>query len=413
MKTVPWRDPRTTGYRREPRLFKRRRDSAGKAFEREKPDAMRAITGRNENPRGMAETHERDYFRRWFISIFLGSLPFLPMAASAAWAVNTPSDAKSSAGPDSGKTTETSASPHQLVEEGNRLFLQGDIASAIEKYRQALPACPDSHELAFDIGLAHLQLGEYDAAKESLRKAALSKNRELADNARFALGLCDHAQALKTVPLDPSSALNHAQNAIRQYHDVLTHNPNHAAARDAWRKGAALWRYLQEQQPPASQSSQRDDDDSERPEQEPDQSEEQNPRQDQQSSPSSQDQSPESGDQNRDTQNAPAQQQDGPSREPESAEHQPSPQDDSSSPDKTARPQPSPQNDQNRKNGAESQEQPSRESMSADSEKKDSTDTLEHATRELRRLMDRQRLHERTRRTARVKPAAPPTGKDW
>lgn len=355
------------------------------------------------------------------------------------------SGASTPASPATASTARANTPPHQLVDEGNRLFDQGDIAAAIDKYRQALPARPDSQELAFDMGLAQLKLGDYDAARESLRSAALSPKPELADNARFALGLCDHAEALSMAQTNPSGALDHAQNAIRQYHDVLTHDPQHAAARDAWHKGAAFWRQLsqQMQQQPQQGSPSQDD-------QKQSDSEDQKQEQDQQSQSKSQQQQNQDPQQRKDTQQdsqQPSQQdpsQNGDSqpsdseseqnqrneaqssKDDASAERQQSQQNanDASQQQKESDPAQSKQtNDQDqKKQAAQQQQNDNKEETRKDAEqvdaaaerdKKDSSDTLDRATRELRRLMDRQRVHERSRQAPRVRPSAPPAGKDW
>ncbi|MEK6800270.1 MAG: tetratricopeptide repeat protein [Planctomycetota bacterium] len=132
-----------------------------------------------------------------------------------------------------------------LVREANQLLLDNQPKEALDRYRQAEEVKPDAREIAFDRGLSHYRLGEFDAAREAFRRAGEGADA-LADDAAYGLGTCDHAEALASTQ-DPKLAMSKLENAMRAYHDVLKRDRTHEAARDANLKAASMWRKIKQQ----------------------------------------------------------------------------------------------------------------------------------------------------------------------
>jgi Ca-activated chloride channel family protein len=75
-----------------------------------------------------------------------------------------------------------------LVEEGNRLFKEGDFEGALVKYDQALLELPEAAEIRYNIGgVRHLQ-GDLETAAALYRAILDSPDPELASRAAYNLG---------------------------------------------------------------------------------------------------------------------------------------------------------------------------------------------------------------------------------
>jgi tetratricopeptide (TPR) repeat protein len=140
----------------------------------------------------------------------------------------------------------TTALPARAVREGNQFLKGGNPAAALERYGEAKTAQPDAREIAFDEGLAHCELGEYDKAREAFDRAAGSERDELADDAIYSAGATDHKEAIDQAA-DPKAALGKLENAMQRYQSVLSRRPKHQHARDANYKAASYWRQLRQQ----------------------------------------------------------------------------------------------------------------------------------------------------------------------
>ncbi len=147
----------------------------------------------------------------------------------------------------------------QAVRKGNTHLTNGQPDKALEAYRYAEELEPDAREISFVEGLAHYDLKEFDAAREAFRRAALG-NDSLADDALYSLGVSDHAEALANIEGNPQAALGLLEGAMRQYHDVLQRQPEHAATRDANFKAAHMWRQLKQQMEQQQQQQEQDQD---------------------------------------------------------------------------------------------------------------------------------------------------------
>lgn len=206
-------------------------------------------------------------------------------AATTTWAVD--------------ETIKLPTSAPKAVREGNLLLKAGDAASALEHYRQAEMLKPDAREIAFDRGLGHYALGQFDEAREAFERAAGGEGDALADDAVYSAGASDHAEGLAKAA-EPQLALSKLESAMQRYQSVLSRRPEHEAARDANYKAASIWRTLkqqleqQQQQQQSDQSDQNEDgEQQENQEQQPSQQQNQDEQKEQQSSQNQEQQSQE------------------------------------------------------------------------------------------------------------------------
>lgn len=191
------------------------------------------------------------------------------------------------------------------VQYGNERLIQGDAPQALEAYKHAEDLRPDALEIPFVKGLGHYALGEYEPAREAFEKAALSKRRKLADDAIYSVGTTFHAEALES-QAEPQVAIEKLENALQRYQSVLASQSDHAPARDAIVKAAAMRRQLirmleQQQQQNQDQDKQNNEDNPEDQQQQ-QQGQDQNQDDEQEQSESQQEQSADESDDQQDQQ---------------------------------------------------------------------------------------------------------------
>ncbi len=255
----------------------------------------------------------------------------------------------------------------RAVKEGNQFLKGGNPSAALERYKDAKAAEPDAREIAFDEGLAHHALGEYDKARAAFDRAAGGEQDALADNAIYSAGATDHTEALAQ-SADPKAAMSKLENAMQQYQTVLSRRPQHEAARDANYKAASYWRQLKQIQEQQQQ-------------QQPNQSGEKN--EDEQSEQEKQEQSAEQDQQQQE------QQQQSASQEPQEKSQ-----------------------DQQQAQEQQSEETQQEESQTAKAEEKEDV-SREQAERQLREMMQAQRDRKKQRREEVRKAPLQPVEKDW
>lgn len=136
---------------------------------------------------------------------------------------------------------------HDTVHQGNQWLRDGRSRDALEAYHHAEALRPDSPEIAFAKGLAHLELDEFEEGRTDFQRAATLAEGRLSDDALYSLGAADHRQAIQSLESNPQAALSLLESAMRHYHDVLSRRPDHKAAREANFKAAAMWQRLKEQ----------------------------------------------------------------------------------------------------------------------------------------------------------------------
>ncbi|MFQ5590005.1 MAG: hypothetical protein ACE5HE_02470 [Phycisphaerae bacterium] len=134
-------------------------------------------------------------------------------------------------------------SAREAVHQGNLLLKSGQAPAALKAYEHAEGLSPDAPEIQFVKGLGHYALKEYDLAREAFEKAALSKNRALAEDATYSVGTTYHAEALDNAA-NTQIAIDKLESALQRYQAVLSSRPDHLEARDAIVKAASMRRQL-------------------------------------------------------------------------------------------------------------------------------------------------------------------------
>jgi Ca-activated chloride channel family protein len=122
-----------------------------------------------------------------------------------------------------------STDPYDAVEEGNALYRFERYGDAAERYAAALDALPDSPVVQFNMGIAHLQLGDYATAAQAFARALDTDEARLAALAYYNLGNVRYRQALAAMP-----ALDEAESFLGQamapYRASLAFDPGFADA---------------------------------------------------------------------------------------------------------------------------------------------------------------------------------------
>ncbi len=266
----------------------------------------------------------------------------------------------------------------KAVHEGNRRLLANDPTGALEAYRHAEEQSPNASEIAFVEGLAQFDMKAYEQAREAFEASAATSTGPLANDARYSLGTCDHAEALDHLD-DPQAALPLIEKAIRRYQGVLADDTEHDAARDAMLKAAAMRRQIKQQMQQQQQQQQQSDDSQEK-------KDDQNQDQQQQQS---------EGDQEKQDQNEQEQGEDQEQKPQDSSEQQEGEQQD----------KPSEGQDQ-QSSDAEEQKQPS------EAQEKEQV-SREQAERKLREMMQAIRDRKKSRREVVRPQAGVAVKKDW
>jgi hypothetical protein len=282
-------------------------------------------------------------------------------------------------------------SARSLVEEGNRRFKAGQYDTALESYDEAKAQRPDSLEVEFDRGLSAFSLGRLDEARSAFERVTLSRDTDLAENAMYGLGACDHAEALARAEQNPKEAVTQLEQAMRRYHDVLSARPDHPLARDANYRAGLKWRQIKELMERQQQQQQQQQQGNENQEQSEDQQDQQQQdQQDQSEQNEKQDGEPQQSDDQQDQQGQQEDQQQ--SNDQQAQESQ--------------------QSDQQQDQQQQSEEKSEEEETAEQAEAKEDL-SRDQAARELRRLMDQMRERKQERRQPIREIPAPPLEKDW
>ena len=127
---------------------------------------------------------------------------------------------------------------------GNRLFLEGRYAEAVEAYRDAL-ADGETPRLHYNLGTALLRLGRHDEAERHLRAALGNVEPELRQRTHYNLGSRFLEAALATPAPEERRPL--LEGAVEAYRQALRLDPDDVDAK--WNLEMALEQ--QEELPPA------------------------------------------------------------------------------------------------------------------------------------------------------------------
>lgn len=152
--------------------------------------------------------------------------------------------------------------PRDLIQRGNDHYQAGRYAEALEAYEQAREQFGDAYsaELLHNQAAAHFKLGRIDEARELWVRAATLKDAAFEAAARYNLGNCDYADALRAVESqDVPGALELLDRAGEQYRDAIRLDPDLTNARANLELAEMLKEQIKQQtttQPQSQPSSQ-------------------------------------------------------------------------------------------------------------------------------------------------------------
>lgn len=149
----------------------------------------------------------------------------------------------------------------ELLDTARQAMTAGQYDRAAESYKTAESLLPDRPELAYNQGVAQYRKGDYERAAGCFGKALGAADRALDAKAKFNLGNCAYATALKLREKEPDKAVEQLRQALMHYRDAIETAPKDADARANLELAGTLLKQLQEQkkeeqkQPPQSQPS--------------------------------------------------------------------------------------------------------------------------------------------------------------
>jgi tetratricopeptide (TPR) repeat protein len=114
----------------------------------------------------------------------------------------------------------------QVVNEGNKLYRQGQYKEAINEYDKAATRSPEIVEPRFNKADGYFRLGDLQQAIDLYKAvAAESKDMQLVEKAKYNLGNCFFQQGVKLKDSDAQKAVDNMQSAIGWWRQTLDINP--------------------------------------------------------------------------------------------------------------------------------------------------------------------------------------------
>lgn len=148
---------------------------------------------------------KREWFGIIFISLCIFAVANLPCFAASQRAVVWPPIAKAT----------TSAKKN--VKEANRLYKQGKLDEALQKYNDASVALPDSDIVNFNMGTALYKKEDYQKAIDSFTKALISDDKKIEADALYNLGNCKYKLGKLKENTDLSSTVALLRESLDYY----------------------------------------------------------------------------------------------------------------------------------------------------------------------------------------------------
>jgi Ca-activated chloride channel family protein len=117
------------------------------------------------------------------------------------------------------------------INKANGLLRGGDVDGAMKAYHQVQSGAPERADLSYNMAVAQYRKGDMAAAEGLFKQASASENDALAAKARYNLGNCNYAAALRSAESDHSTAIKGLEKAIENYRSALEIDPNDADSR--------------------------------------------------------------------------------------------------------------------------------------------------------------------------------------
>jgi Ca-activated chloride channel family protein len=121
-----------------------------------------------------------------------------------------------------------------IVDEGNKLYQQGQYQEAISQYENAMTKSPQAAEPRFNKANSYYRLDDLQQAIDLYKAvAAESKDMQLVEKAKYNLGDCYFRQGMKQKDADLQKAIENMQTAIGWWRQTLDIDPaNENAAKN-------------------------------------------------------------------------------------------------------------------------------------------------------------------------------------
>lgn len=142
-----------------------------------------------------------------------------------------------------------------IVHDANRALADGDYQAALDGYREAEVAEPESAELNYNRGLAHYKLGEFTEARRLFNEALATRDLSLEAKAKFNLANCAYSEALEKVDSVPE-AIESLREAVGFYRHSLELTPQDDDARVNIEMARLLIKDLLDKQQPQQEQQQ-------------------------------------------------------------------------------------------------------------------------------------------------------------
>jgi Ca-activated chloride channel family protein len=127
--------------------------------------------------------------------------------------------------------TARAESARTSVQDGNRLYAQGNFNEAISSYDQALLEKPEAREPKFNKANSYYRLDDLAEAMDLYKEvAAESKDMKLVTKAKYNLGNCFFQRGIKQRDSNLQKALEDLKTSITQWRGVLDIDPKNEKA---------------------------------------------------------------------------------------------------------------------------------------------------------------------------------------
>ena len=117
------------------------------------------------------------------------------------------------------------ASTRQAVHKGNQYFRNGDFASSLEKYQEALEKDAESDIINFNIGTAYYKNGNFAKAVSHLQKSLLAEDESLQQKTHYNLGNALYKLGVAQENKEAAFAVSSLQQSLKQYENALKLDP--------------------------------------------------------------------------------------------------------------------------------------------------------------------------------------------
>ena len=134
------------------------------------------------------------------------------------------------------------------INKANEVLRGGDVDGAVKAYQKVQEGTTARSDLSYNMAVAQYRKGDMASAQQLFKQSATAENDAVAAKARFNLGNCNYAAALKQAESDRAGAIKGLNDAISDYRSALEVDPNDADSRANIELASAMIDKLREQE---------------------------------------------------------------------------------------------------------------------------------------------------------------------